>query len=219
MSSKNGYVKTSIPFINKLFKYKIFIILSNWTFQGMLYADKTERTFRIMIDIVIAIVLYSVFFHFILNTYLLLFLSLLVAHTFNWIFNGQLFVLSRYIGIKPNKQHLFNVFLQEFKSRAEREKSIKTVVVYGSLSRGSSSETSDLDIRVIRKSGFTNGLRACIFGFLERLRAFFNKFPLDLYVIDGLDSLSKMRGDEYPIIVYDPQNVMSKIIQLEEFNV
>lgn len=203
MSSKKDYVNTSIPLINALLRYKIFIILSNWTFQGMLYADKTERLFRLSLDVLISVILYGIFFNFISNSYLALILSIIVAHTINWIFNGQLFVLGRYIGIKPNKQNEFCKYIKDLRNRVEREKSIQFVAVYGSLSRNKLSDHSDLDVRIIRKKGFLNGLRACLFGFLERTRALFNKFPLDLYVLDNKNHLSKIRKDEGAIVLYD----------------
>ncbi|AKB33064.1 hypothetical protein MSSIH_2374 [Methanosarcina siciliae HI350] len=203
MSSKDGYVKTSIPMINALFKFKIFIVLSNWIFQGMLYADKTERSFRLLVDCLITLVLYAVSTNLIPSAYFGLILSFFVAHTVNWIFNGQLFVLGRYLGIKPKKQNEFCKYINELKYRAEREKSIQLVAVYGSLSRKELSESSDLDVRIIRKRGLLNGLKACLFGFSERTKALFDKFPLDLYVIDSEDHLSKLRDDEAAILIYN----------------
>lgn len=202
MSSKGGYVKTSIPLIDILLKFKIFIIVSNWTFQGMLYADKTERSFRLLLDCLMTLVLYTFFINLVLDQYTGLVFSFFIAHTVNWIFNGQLFVLSRYIGFKPRKSNNFCKFLSELKYRAEREKSIQLIAVYGSMSRKELSENSDLDVRIVRKKGFLNGLRACLFGFSERMRALFNSFPLDLYIIDSTDHLYKIRKDEAAIVVY-----------------
>lgn len=209
MSSKKGYVNTSIPLINALFKFKIFIILSNWTFQGMLYADKTERLFRLLLDGIMTLVFYAILVNFIPNGYIALIFAFLIAHTFNWIFNGQLFVLGRYIGIKPNKHNEFEKYLKGLKYRAESTKSIQSVILYGSISRKDLKNSSDLDVRIIRKKGFLNGLRSCLFGLYERKWAFFNKFPLDLYIIDSVKHLSKLRVDENPIILYDIDNSLN----------
>lgn len=207
MSSKDGYVKTSIPLINALFKFKLFIVVSNWIFQGMLYADKTERAFRLFLDGLMTLILYAVFTNLILGVYTGLTLSFFVAHTVNWIFNGQLFVLGRYVGIKPKKQDEFCNYVNKLKYRAEREKSIQLVAVYGSMSRKQLSESSDLDVRIVRKRGFLNGFKACLFGFSERTRALFSRFPLDMYVIDSPTHLFKLRADEIPEILYDPNNM------------
>lgn len=209
MSSKK-YVNTSIPLINALFKFKIFIILSNWTFQGVLYADKTERLFRLLLDGLMALILYVILINFISSGYVALIFAFLIAHTFNWTFNGQLFVLGRYIGIKPNKHEDFEDYLKGLKYRAEGDKSINCVAVYGSLSRNEIKPTSDLDVRIIRKPGIINGLRACMFGLMERSRALFNRFPLDMFVVDNTKHLQKMRDDEAPQILYDPNGILRK---------
>ena len=201
MSSKKGYVNTSIPLINLLFKFKIFIILSNWTFQGMLYADKTERLFRLLLDGIMTLVFYVILINFISSGYIALIFAFLIAHTFNWIFNGQLFVLGRYIGIKPNRHETFINYMDELKYRAEKEISIQSVAVYGSMSRKESSESSDLDVRIIRKKGIIHGLRACMFGFYERKWALMNKFPLDLYIVDSIEHLKKIDANENAIIL------------------
>lgn len=202
MSSKS-YVKTSIPLINELFKFKFFIVMSNWIFQGMLYADKTERAFRLFLDLLLTLILYLFFINLPLDIPAGFAFSFFAAHTANWIFNGQLFVLGRYLGIKPKKNNEFCKYMNELKNRAEREKSIQLVAVYGSMSRKELNENSDLDVRIIRKEGIFNGLRACLFGLSERTRALFNKFPLDLYIIDSKDHLSKIRKDEIDIILFN----------------
>jgi hypothetical protein len=202
MSSKD-YVKTSIPLINAFFKFKFFIVMSNWIFQGMLYADKTERAFHLLLDSVMTLILYVFLINLIPVVYIALAFSFFAAHTFNWIFNGQLFVLGRYLGVKPNRQNNFCKYINELKYRAKKEKSIQLVAVYGSMSRKKLNEFSDLDVRIIRKKGFLNGLKACLFGFSERTRALFNKFPLDLYVVDSNDHLSKLRKDETAIVIYN----------------
>lgn len=208
MNSKKGYVSTSIPLINALFKFKIFIILSNWIFQGMLYADKTERLFRLLLDGIMTLFFYVILINFISSGYIALIFAFLIAHTFNWIFNGQLFVLGRYIGIKPNKHNDFTNYIEKLKYKVGKNKSIQLVVVYGSMSRKELKESSDLDVRIVRKTGIINGFRACFFGFSERKNALLNRFPLDLYIVDSINPLSKMRFDEVPIIIYDPDNLM-----------
>jgi len=214
MSSKKGYVNTSIPLINALFKFKIFIILSNWTFQGMLYADKTERLFRLLLDGLMALILYVIFINFISSSYVALIFAFLIAHTLNWIFNGQLFVLGRYVGIKPNKHDDFCDYTKELKYRAEKEISVQSIAIYGSMSRKELRESSDLDVRIIRKKGFINGIRACFFVLLERIRAFSNKFPLDIYLLDSFNNLSKL--NEQPMILYDTQNILEKFYRYKE---
>lgn len=202
MSSKDGYVKTPISFINHLFKFKIFIVLSNWTFQGMLYTDKTERSFRLLLDVVMMLTFYLIFIKLTSNVYIVLIFSFLVAHTFNWIFNGQLFVLGRYLGFKPHKDAEFPTYITKLKEKVEKTTYIQCVFICGSIVRGKLNNNSDLDVRILRKDGVINGLLACSFGLFERTNALFNLFPLDLYIIDSTNHINKISHDECLNIIY-----------------
>jgi len=75
------------------------------------------------------------------------------------------------------------------------------VAVYGSYVRGEWKPSSDLDVRLVRRAGFVSGLRACWFLLRERTRAFWMRFPLDIYVADGFASLERLRLDEAPLVI------------------
>lgn len=179
---------------------------SSWLFQGILYMDTTERNFKIILDIIIFLPLF-----FIINNYFNLSVSLIVAiivaHTINWIFNGQVFVLLKNLRLIKTSTNSFIRYLDNIKSEVEKESSITAAAAYGSLSREKLKETSDLDIRVIRKPGIVNGIKACIFVLKERTKSFFNGFPLDIYVLDDVLMINKHIKDEKPIIIYDPTNI------------
>jgi predicted nucleotidyltransferase len=76
--------------------------------------------------------------------------------------------------------------------------------IYGSLSRRSFSETSDLDLRFIARAGFANGFLVAHAVFLERLWALLHRFPLDLYMFHSEDELrAKMNvAKEKGLVVY-----------------
>jgi predicted nucleotidyltransferase len=78
--------------------------------------------------------------------------------------------------------------------------------VYGSLTRGELRPTSDLDVRLIRRPGLVNGLRACWFVLRERTRAHLTGFPIDFLVLDSPRLLKRMRPDEPPLVIYDATN-------------
>jgi predicted nucleotidyltransferase len=197
--------------IHPIFRFKIVIILTNWLFQGILYADKTEKAFKVLLDLILTMFLYS-FLISLSNIYLDLIVSLIMSHTILFLLNGQLFVLARNFDIVYNDPQRIIDYANELKNRASYEKSISCLVLYGSLVRGEIKPTSDLDVRVIRKSGVLNGFRACMFGLKERSRALFLKFPLDMYVIDSPKSLLKMRADEIPVVLYDPNGTLNKFL-------
>lgn len=169
------------------------LILSSWIFQGILYMDKTEKVFKLGLDMIMTIILL------ILGVDVLT--SILIAHTLNWIFNGQIFVTCKNLKIIKTPKEKFEKYIERLKNKAKDEPSIIWVGVYGSLVRGGFKETSDLDVRIIRKPGIINGLRACIFVMRERTWATFNRFPLDIYVGDGFKFLEKMNDNEIPYVV------------------
>lgn len=208
MKEGKTYANIDIGFLTPIFKFKIIVIFTNWMFQGLLYADRTERAFKIILDTALTIALY--FTIPIPNVISRIFLAFLMSHTLNWIFNGQLFALAKNFGIVHNDPQRIIDYANAIKIRASRERSIDCVAVYGSLSREEIKTTSDLDVRIIRKSGFINGFRACMFGLMERSRALFNRFPLDMFIVDGTDHLLKMRADEAPQILYDSNGILKK---------
>lgn len=200
--AKKIYANINLGPLTPIFRFKIVIILTNWLFQGILYADNTEKAFKILLDLILTTVL-SFFMIPFLNVYLGLLISLFMSHTILFIFNGQLFALAKNFDIVYNEPQRVIDYANGLKKRASKEKSINCLVIYGSLVRGEIKPTSDLDVRVIRKSGLLNGFRACLFGLKERSRALFSQFPLDMYVIDSPNHLLKMRQDEVPKILYD----------------
>ena len=200
MKEEKTYANVNIGCLTPIFRFKIVVILTNWVFQGLLYADRTEKAFKISLDLMLAALLFSAISYPIIIRLLIAFL---ISHTFNWMFNGQLVALAKNFGIIHNEPQKFVDYANGIKMRASIERSVNCVAVYGSLSRKDIKSTSDLDIRIIRKSGVINGLRACMFGLKERSRALIELFPLDLYIVDSVEHFNKMRQDEKPIILLD----------------
>ncbi|AFV24610.1 hypothetical protein Mpsy_2406 [Methanolobus psychrophilus R15] len=206
MKEKKTYAHIDIGPLTMLFRFKAVIIFTNWLFQGLLYADKTERLFKISLDLLTTVMIFLILTNF--SIFPRIVIAFVISHTFYWIFNGQLFALAKNFGIVHNDPKRIIDYAYGIKGRASKEKSIDCVLVYGSLVREEIKDTSDLDLRIIRKPGNFNGMRACAFGMTERSRALFNRFPLDMFVIDSTSHLKKMRFDEKPRILYDPNNIL-----------
>jgi hypothetical protein len=202
--AKKVYANINLGSFTPIFRFKIVVIFTNWLFQGILYADKTEKIFKLFFDWALTVIIYKLVFG--SHNHIHILIAFLISHTFSWIFNGQLFALAKNFGIVHNDPEEIINYAYGIKNRASREKSINIVVVYGSIVRKEIKDTSDLDLRIIRKKGLLNGFRACIFGFKERSRALFYRFPLDMYVVDSSKHLLKMRYDEKPLILYDSSN-------------
>ena len=195
-----------IPYIPRIMKCFLLVCI-NWIFQSILYMDRTERIFKLVCDILFfSLVLFIV--SPITDLSVALIVAFAIGHTINWISNGHIFSLLKTFGCIDTSEEQFETFIQQLSRLAKQETSILAVACYGSISRGTLKKTSDLDVRLIRKSGFINGVRSCIFMLLLRSRAFLAAFPLDGYVLDDTRGLMKMRSDEKPVIVHDPSSVL-----------
>ena len=184
-----------------LFGYPIFGIFVHWALQGILNMDRTELWFKLLLDLGL-----TLSFTLLLNTWFSLLPAFLVgffiAHSLNFLFNAQAWVVLRIYGYFCQSYASFDNFQQQFISRVLAEPSIGFAAIYGSLVRGDAWRPStDLDVRLVRHKGVLNGLRACRFVLAERTRALWRCFPLDVYVLDSPASLSRMRSDEKPIVI------------------
>lgn len=127
--------------------------------------------------------------------------GILVAHTVNFLLIGHFWALLKHFDIGHNSHEAFDRVLQQLTRAIRNEPSIQEAYVYGSVVRGEWSEHSDQDIRVIRRRGMFSALTSCWFVAKERSRALARKIPLDLYVLNDMKLLDRMREDESPIIL------------------
>jgi predicted nucleotidyltransferase len=166
--------------------------------------DRTEKIYYLFLDLILFTPIFLTFLM-VLSTTLCLLFAFAVAHTFHWLLDGHLYVTLKNIGFTRTELSKFVKYIEGLRERAIIEESIIAVVAFGSLSRGQLTEYSDLDIRIIRKPGFVNGIKSCTFTFFERIRSLLNGIPLDIYTCDSIDCISKMRLEEVPIVIHDPQ--------------
>jgi len=188
----------------------VFVALGiHWLFQNIWATDHTEQLFKFATDAILTVLFYFVliqYFSFIAAVIL----SWSIAHTINFLFNGQIFgVLKNWGNIKHDLDEI-EQYINSMKNRIRTEPSLYWAAIYGSLSRGELKSTSDLDVRVIRYPGFINGLKACIFVARERTRAHVKQFPLDILLLDSPRLLKRLRADEPPIVIYDASAAFSK---------
>lgn len=201
MTYTNKYAsKFSSPILQRLFQCPVAGIVTHWFFQGMLYMDRTERRFKLLFDGA-----FTVLFAILLREWpwpMSWLLAFLAAHTLNFLFNGQLWVVLKHYGLVHHSADAFEKQAQQLAQRIAAEPSLHYAAVYGSTVRGEWKASSDLDVRLIRSPGWHNGLRACRFALRERSRAMFSRFPLDLYLLDSMEQL-RMRDDEAPLVLVE----------------
>jgi hypothetical protein len=186
------------------------ILTINWAFQGMLGMDRADLLFKIGLDVVLWLA-FGFFLSRLIPVRVAVVLSLSFAHTLNWILNTHFYATGRYVGITSTSPERILSYTGGVAGRVQGCPALLGAAVFGAISRGEGVRTtSDVDMRFIRRPGRGNGLRAAWFTFMERARSFFAGFPLDLYLLDDLHRLEKMRPDEQPILLYDPDGVLQR---------
>ncbi len=206
--------------LGNILKTRIAVIAANWVFQGMRYMCGYEISLKIILDILIALPLLYLMLEKLSVGYAFL-LAAVIAHTINWIINGHFFVLMRYVAPIPKTEQHFETFIEHMKVSALQWKSIDSIAIYGSYCRGNLHKHSDLDVRVITHPGILNAIKGSLFCFMQRAIAFLSIFPLDIYCIDRMELLDRLRGDEKPIVLFDNTGRLSDRygVEMERQNV
>jgi hypothetical protein len=195
-AERSGYAKCAGRVARRCLRSPTVALMAHWTCQGLFYMDRTERWFKIVSEVVVAVVVgYALCVW--LPWPIAACSGLLVAHTLNFLLNGQLWGVLKHYGHGGRPYQAFSRHMEGFLRRAAKEPSIARVVVCGSVAQGNWTPQSDLDARLMRESGLVNGLRACGFLLLERTRALYARFPLDVYVLDSETSLAKLSAGEH----------------------
>jgi len=192
------------------------LILTNWFFQSIVNADKTEKVYKISFSLFFWLVFYffiSSFFA--LATFKALIISFFFAHSLNWIVNGNFYnlIIHRLMLDKISKKDLFN-YLVNLEEKLKDKDWIVYAASFGSICNGNLKDSSDVDISIVRKSGFKNAMKAIWFSVQEKKYADFNKIPLELYISDSPEnSMKRFRVEKNPVIVYDKLNTIDKYYQ------
>lgn len=191
------------PLLRLLLRSKWSALSIHWTFQGLLNMDRTERLFKLSTDLGVAL-LFWISLRLVMVEYAAVLVSLIMAHTVNLIFNGQIPALFLHYGAKKYDRQAVLHYMDGLRSRMSREPSILAIGIWGGIARGEEEDYPDVDLRFFRKHGIRNGLGACWVMVKERSRALFNGFPLDAFLSDGWRHIAHLRADETPVLLYDP---------------
>lgn len=199
--------------LGELCRYGFMIFLSAWILQGIRIMNWREAFVKVAFTAVFT------FFFTIVGAPVVL--SLFIAHTLNFAFNGQLFAMYTHMGATHvTAEH----FLSETKRIAKlcNEGSyVDASIAYGSLSRGCFKSTSDIDMRIVPIENEIGWWRTVFFALWLRIISFVNRYPLDLYVYSAKTCAKRMRSDELPIMLSEKNDCMRKIyperVELKEF--
>ena len=186
-----GYAKFESRWLRRLVGSPLAAVGMHWAVQSLLYMDVTERRWKLALDAIVTVGV-SLALSLALPPPLAWPLGFLIAHTLNFLFNGQVWGVLKHYGLVRHSQAEFAAYVERFRERVEREPSIRRIVICGSLSRQQWTPSSDLDARLLRRPGAANGVRACWFLLRERTRALCARFPVDIYVLDHDAALQKI---------------------------
>jgi len=188
------------------------LLFSNWLFQGILHADKTEQIYKLLFTIIswvgFFLLLHNTFNYSIIWS---IFFGFLFGHTLNWVINGNFYSLlvHRLYLSKLTKKELF-IYLHNLSNRLQDKSFILYCASFGSICNGNLNESSDLDISLVRKPGFLNGLYSIIILIRERKLADFNGIPLEMFLSDSPNnSRSRFSNEQNPVVIYDPDNIIN----------
>lgn len=189
-------------FINKILSSRIVVFTSNIIFQGMRYMSMGEKLYKISLTIIMILLIDLIVSN--------LLISFIVAHLFNYILNGQYYVVFRYLS---SKQVMSKKDLDEYLLLIKKEMikaNVKDILIIGSFCRGKMSRTSDLDIRIYHDSSFIASLKAYFFATKLRFYGLIMKFPIDVYCFSDLRFMDKIRKDENPVNFLENKEYLEK---------
>lgn len=172
------------------------ILVINWCLQGMRGMDRGELAFRLMLELVLFAALAPAVGA--LGAFLL-------AHSFNFTFNGQVWVCARYCRCWRRSPAAVERFLRDVAGELRELPWLDEAVCIGSRATGAEvrHDRADIDLRLIAPGGASGWLKVNLLLLTLRTRAFLKLVPLDLYAYDGPDSLARFRQDEPLLVILD----------------
>ena len=205
---KKMYANVSNPAARAIVGRRSFVIAANWVFQGTLIMSASERIFRFLFELVMTVTLFVLMSQFVPLVENLA-LSLIIAHTIDWSFNGNFWATQKFFGRKTDPNKLIGVLRKLTKTEHHQ---VAAIAVFGSLSRGQFSPSSDLDMRVIRQKGFLGWIRTNLFVLKLRATSFIKKMPIDILILDNASqTYEHISCSESPVVIYDPKNLFRQI--------
>jgi hypothetical protein len=192
-----------------VYKSKWLALVSHWVVQSILYMDWTERLFKVGLDVILTLAFYSIVQDS-LRWQLALTLAFVTAHTLNFLANAHVASALKLFGLcKHPPEHLLR-FGDSIGTRLRSSQWILCAGIWGGFARSEHSAVSDLDIFVVRRGGLLAGLSASFQALLARSQSLLQCIPLDFYVLDSFEALSRLRADEIPIILCDADGLLQQ---------
>jgi predicted nucleotidyltransferase len=190
---------------------KWILVITNWCFQGILHADRTEKLYKILFS-VFGSILTGIFLNsfFKIDIYALISLSFFLGHTLNWIVNCNFsgLIIHRLMISSVTKGQLFD-YLYVLEDKLKGKKWVLYCGSFGSICRGKLKDSSDIDISIVRRPGLRNAMASIMFSVKEKKFADFKKIPLEIYISDSPEnSIKRFKGENNPVVISDTYNTI-----------
>ncbi len=152
-------------------------LISHWIFQSMFRMDRYETSFKILCSMIFTTIIFILGFGPII--------SIIIGHSLNFVINSHIIAALKEMNINFfEDRDEFTYYSTQLLDNLISYTWVDEIYIIGSVNRGEWSSTSDLDVNVVRKSGFRNGVLAVLYGCRIRFLATLNRFPIDIYIWD-----------------------------------
>lgn len=216
MNSEREQAKTAAPVARdswrRMMKEGKYRALRNipvgWVLQILHSTDRTERWIRILTEIAAVLILVGLLClqEWCTSVFAAVAGSMIAVHSVSWLLIGNFWVY-----MLDSFQRVGNPGIEEVMRFVDTCRDVflatdssDAILIYGSMCRSMFHNRSDLDLRVLRRPGVWNGLKAVYSAMYVKAIAFFRLVPVDLQVVDSMAFLyNQMRDDEHPIVVYE----------------
>ncbi len=203
----------SSPVLLRVMQSSLSILLINWVFQGMRGMQSKELTFRLVLEFFIGLFFFYLLFDYPVDLWAKLFLSLLSAHTVNWLFNTHLWVCVRYFRIYRRNPEALSAFIKIVKKQINGIYWIDEAVCIGSVGDKGDVMTwrADIDLRLFFKPGVLNYFKLNFYLIFLRVYALVAVIPLDLYAYNDIRYLDNFKKDEGISLIKDTNANVSRM--------
>lgn len=189
------------------------LIFSNWFLQGIMHSDKTEKIYRLLFTF-IGWVIFLIAFYYLsdLKIWQMIILGFVIGHTLNWIINGNFYnlIIHRLMLSSLSKKSVFD-YLEEFELSIAKCDWVLYAATFGSICQGKLKKTSDIDVSIVRKTGFRNAINSILFSIRAKKYADLKRIPLEIYISDSPEnSIDRFANEQNPVVLYDPEKILER---------
>lgn len=183
------------PHLARLQQRCAVILAVNWCFQGMRGMDSRELSFRLLGEALLALPVAAALVP-AAGTTMGVALAVLVAHSLQFLLNGQLWVCARYCPRYRGDEARLERWMARLPEELAALPWLREAVVIGSRGGGRPGPRSDIDLRLVFPPGLRGWLATNLLLLRLRSRALLARLPLDVYAYDAPASLLRHRQDE-----------------------